>query len=140
MLYNINPSLWGPHCWKFLHFVTLSYPENPTEEDKTKVKNFIFCLKNILPCEKCRHHFHINLNKYPITDKVLSSRYNLINWLLNIHNEVNSKNGKKMYTYQDLLKEYDLENNNENYNVEIATIALLVLLVIIVAIYMIKFR
>lgn len=140
MLYNISPSLWGPHCWKFLHFVTLSYPDNPTEADKTSVKNFIFSLKNVLPCEKCRHHFHINLNTFPLTDKVISSRYNLINWLLSVHNEVNARNNKKQYTYQDLLKEYNFENNSENYNVEIITVALLILLIIIIVVYMLKFR
>lgn len=140
MLYNISPSLWGPHCWKFLHFLTLSYPDNPSNEDKIKIKNFVLSLKDVLPCETCRHHFHKNLDRFPVTETVLSSRYNLVNWLLNVHNEVNSRNNKKQYSYDDLLKEYNLGENAGNISVEIITIMLLMLLVIIIVMYMLKFR
>ena len=34
----ITPQEWGPHGWKFIHYVSLGYPENPTEEDKHKYK------------------------------------------------------------------------------------------------------
>ena len=34
---NMGPDIWGPHGWKFLHFVTLGYPEKPTENEKKKI-------------------------------------------------------------------------------------------------------
>lgn len=131
---NINPSLWGPHSWKMLHYITMAYSDNPTNQDKNNMKNFFFSIKNVLPCEKCRVHFALNLEKYPLTDYVLSSRYNLINWLKDIHNEVNIRTGKKQYSYDELIKEYENKNTN-NCNVEIVTVILLVLIVIIIAIY-----
>jgi hypothetical protein len=84
----------------------------------------------------------MNLERFPVTDTVLSSRYNLINWLLNVHNEVNGRTNKKQYSYDDLIKEYDLNenNNNNNISIEIITIMLLILLVIIIVVYMLKFR
>ena len=30
----MEPEIWGPHAWQFLHSITLSYPDNPTFEDK----------------------------------------------------------------------------------------------------------
>ena len=26
----ITPDIWGPHGWKFLHYISFGYPENPT--------------------------------------------------------------------------------------------------------------
>jgi hypothetical protein len=134
MLYNINPNLWGPHCWKFMHYLTMAYPNNPTQQDKENVSNFFNSIKNVLPCENCRVHFAMNLQKFPLTDKVLESKYNLINWLKDIHNEVNTRNGKKLYTYDDIIQEYN--NNNNDNKVEIITIALLILIIIIIIVYM----
>ena len=31
---KLGPDVWGPHAWKFLHFVSLGYPDYPTNEDK----------------------------------------------------------------------------------------------------------
>ena len=39
---SIKPNIWGPHGWKFLHYVSLGYPENPTPEDKINYKNFYY--------------------------------------------------------------------------------------------------
>ena len=36
----MNPKIWGPGGWLFLHSITLNYPENPTENDKMYHKNF----------------------------------------------------------------------------------------------------
>ena len=43
---SIKPSIWGPHGWKFMHYVSLGYPSNPTEEDKKNYKTF-YILYNI---------------------------------------------------------------------------------------------
>ena len=49
----ITPNLWGPHGWKFIHYVTFGYPINPTNQDKENYKMFFLSLQNILPCSKC---------------------------------------------------------------------------------------
>jgi hypothetical protein len=134
MFDNINPSLWGPHGWKIMHYITISYPDNPTKEDKDKILKFFMAIKDVLPCENCRVHFSMNLQKYPLSDDILSCKYKLINWLKDIHNEVNIRTGKKIYTYDELIKEYS-NNNNNNYNIEIVTVVLLLLIVIIILIY-----
>jgi hypothetical protein len=65
---NINPSLWGACFWKAMHYITISYPDNPRERDKEHMGQFFRSVGNILPCEKCRVHFAQNLIKYPLTD------------------------------------------------------------------------
>lgn len=102
---SIKPSIWGPHGWKFLHYVSLGYPNNPTEEDKRNYKNFYTSLQHILPCAKCAHNYSHNLKQYPI-DNHLGSRDTLIRWVIDIHNKVNTETGKKEYTYEEALSLY----------------------------------
>lgn len=132
MLTNINPKLWK--VWTFLHYLTIAYPENPTPMDKNNIKQFFLALGPVLPCENCRQHFALNLQLFPLTDNVLSCRYNLINWLRNIHNEINVRTGKKTFSYDDVIKEYPI-TNNKNYIVEILTIVLLLILIVVICIY-----
>jgi hypothetical protein len=48
-----GPDAWGPHAWKFLHYVSLGYSDRPTKEDKEKYKSFFLLLQDVLPCSIC---------------------------------------------------------------------------------------
>ena len=102
----MNPKVWGPHAWFFLHSVTLSYPNNPTETDKKQMYDFFMSLSNILPCLDCMKHFKDHLNKYPITP-FLDSKDSLVSWLIILHNMVNVSTGKPTMTNEAVLKFYN---------------------------------
>ena len=36
----MEPKVWGPGAWLFLHSITMNYPENPSETEKMYYKNF----------------------------------------------------------------------------------------------------
>ena len=36
----MNPEVWGPPAWTFLHSITLAYPDNPSDIDKSNYENF----------------------------------------------------------------------------------------------------
>lgn len=135
---NLNPNLWGNPTWTALHYITFAYPDNPTDKEKYDMKQFFQSITNVLPCEKCRIHFAQNLTIHPLNDKVLSCRYNLINWLRDVHNEVNIMNNKKTWSYDELMDYYSKNQTNGNNNIEIITIFLLILIIIIIVVYMIK--
>ena len=59
----MNPGIWGPHCWIFLHSITLSYPNYPTFQDKQKTKDFFNNLGDILPCMECRRNYKKNITR-----------------------------------------------------------------------------
>jgi hypothetical protein len=86
----------------------------------------------MLPCEKCRFHFEENLTKYPLTDAVVSSRYTLVVWLINIHNDVNSRLGKRQIPVEEVIKKY---TNNGNNNVNLWNSVLLIIMIILLIIY-----
>ena len=106
-----GPDVWGPHGWKFIHYITLGYPNNPTENDKLNYKTFYTSLQHILPCAKCANNYSHNLIKYPI-DNHLGSRDTLIRWVIDIHNQVNNETNKKEYNYEEALDLYMKDYSN----------------------------
>ena len=107
----MNPKFWGPHGWIFLHSVTMNYPKEPTNEDKTLYRNFFSSLKRVLPCEKCAYHYKQHINDDPI-EPALESRNTLVRWLIKIHNKVNEDLGKPQYTYEQVIEEYKYKMMN----------------------------
>jgi len=109
----ITPSVWGPHGWKFLHYVTLGYPMNPTNQDKENYKQFFYSLSNVIPCQKCSRNFKQNLNTYSI-EPALENRESLIKWLIDIHNSVNEELGKPVVDYNTAIQLYLEDNQTTN--------------------------
>ena len=105
MSQNIKPSVWGPHGWKFMHFVSLGYPETPSQEDKRQYKEFYESLQHILPCGACAQNYKLNLQRTPI-DNSLDSRDMLIKWVIDIHNKVNQETKKKTLKHEEALNLY----------------------------------
>ena len=108
MTNSIQPKLWGPHGWKFMHYISLGYPINPTSKDKINYKNFYYSLQDILPCEKCAINYQKNINEYPI-DNQLKNRDTLVKWVIDIHNKVNKELGKKELNYEEAAQFYVTE-------------------------------
>lgn len=145
-----GPEVWGPHGWKFIHYITLGYPNNPKKADKDIYYNFFNVLKWVIPCSICGAHFRENFLKTPLDDTVLSNRTNMIAWGIKMHNHVNEKNKKKIYTYAeglaDILKEEEcivkekmtnsITNcNNLNISLLLNIIFLFVIIIIAVKLY-----
>ena len=109
----MKPEIWGPHAWMFLHSITLEYPEEPTEQDKQDMIIFIKAVGNVLPCKKCRDNFKTHVQKYPLDNAALSSRKNLVKWLIDIHNCVNGIKKCRELSYEEALNTL-LENYSDN--------------------------
>jgi len=135
----ITPKIWGPHIWQTMHYISLGYPNNPTEEDKHNYKSFFLLLKNVLPCKICSNHYHQNLNSLPLTDNILSNKNNLIKWVIDLHNIVNKMKNKDILSYDEAMRHITknrLCNHNNNIILWIMLIVLSIL--IIIAFYMKK--
>lgn len=140
MPYNIDPKLWGKYFWGVAHYITISYPNNPSTEDKLHVKQFFDLLTFLLPCENCRNHYINNLKINPLSDEILNSKYRLIEWLVSLHNEVNGRTGKKLFTVEDAIKKYTRQDQNDDTTNYTALITIILLVVLIcVLIYYTKF-
>ena len=134
----MDPNVWGPKAWFFLHTITFNYPENPTEKDKIIYSSFFNSLTNVLPCSICANHYKENLKKYPIETN-LDNKDDLVNWLINLHNLVNEYNKKPTLSYNEVIDYYKMKynisnkikrDNNDNYTYKIVCIILSVLVII----------
>ena len=132
---SVKPTIWGPHGWKFLHYVSLGYPNNPTHEDKLNYKNFYHSLQYILPCDKCSFNYQQNLVKLPI-DNNLDSRESLVKWVIDIHNLVNNELSKEEVPYEKALSLYANGISEPNQLLDYC-FRLVVLLIILYFLYLI---
>lgn len=103
---NFNPNVWGPKAWFFLDTIVLSYPIKPSDQDKQNYTNFFYDISAMLPCEGCRNNYTNHFNSLILTDKVLETRDNLIDWWLKIHNMARATMNKNNITYDEFIRFY----------------------------------
>ena len=135
----MRPEIWGPHAWIFLHSITLEYPEEPSLIDKENMIMFINSLGNVLPCSKCRDNFKTHLKKYPLSDQALSSRKNLVKWLIDIHNCVNKIKKCNELSYEEALGNLLEHYTNNSSEPKTNNVIWLFLLILVLAIMLVIF-
>jgi len=101
----MEPNIWGKHAWIFLHSVSMNYPDNPSNSDKKNYKDFFENIRFILPCEVCKKHFSQHIQQHPI-DSALKSKNKLVEWLIDVHNQVNISLHKPTMTYEQVIDYY----------------------------------
>ena len=87
---GLNPEVWGPHYWFFLHTITLNYPHYPNEVTKKKYYEFVSNIPLFIPVESIASEFSKLLDEYPVAS-YLDSRDEFVRWMHFIHNKINEK-------------------------------------------------
>jgi hypothetical protein len=105
-----SPEIWGRQAWHFIHMVALSYPEKPSVEDRKNFMRFFNSLPYTLPCPICGEHFKENMKTVPPR---MGSRKELFEWTVDMHNEVNKRNKKKILSYNQAIDELQ-KNSKKN--------------------------
>ena len=109
-LNNIAPHVWGPHAWRFMHAVALTYPEQPSKEEQQAAFNFFSSLQYLLPCESCKLNYVKELKMFPI-EEALTSKQKMNEWLAAVHNSVNERLKKPVMSTEQILQ-YVFENTS----------------------------
>ena len=86
----LEPNVWGPHYWFFLHTIAITYPNYPNTITKKKYYEFIQNLPLFIPIENMSSEFSKLIDKYPVAP-YLDSRDAFIRWMHFIHNKINEK-------------------------------------------------
>ena len=94
---------WGPAFWHTLHAVSFNFPPNATDAQQKEYAQFFQAIKNVLPCPICKTHYAENLAQFAVP--VTSTRA-LSEWVVNLHNRVNARDGKREYTYLEVAAQY----------------------------------
>jgi len=101
----LDPSVWGPHYWFFLHTISMTYPHTPNAITKKKYYEFIQNLPLFIPVEKISTEFSNLLDKYPVVS-YLDNRESLVRWTHFIHNKINQKLEKPQINLNEFYIEY----------------------------------
>ena len=103
----LDPKVWGPHYWFFLHTLAMTYPHHPNAVTKKKYYEFIQNLPLFLPVEEISSEFSKLIDKYPITP-YLDNRDSFVRWMHFIHNKINAKLEKPQISLNEFfIKYYD---------------------------------
>ena len=109
----LDPKIWGPHYWFFLHTVAMTYPHHPNAVTKKKYCEFVQNLPLFIPVEAISKEFEKFIDLYPITP-YLDNRESFIRWMHFAHNKINEKLEKPQITLNDFFVQYYNEYKSQN--------------------------
>lgn len=110
--YNSNDgmltSVWGPGMWHYLHTMSFNYPVNPTKQEKMHYFSFMWSLRYVLPCGKCRANLRENYKKLPLTMKHMKNRASFSRYVFDLHELINTMLHKTSgLTYETVRERYE---------------------------------
>jgi hypothetical protein len=101
----LDPTVWGPHYWFFLHTIAISYPLHANTLIKKKYYDLIHNFVLFIPVESIATHFSKLIDEYPVTP-YLDTRDSFIRWMHFIHNKINQKLEKPKITLEQFYQVY----------------------------------
>jgi hypothetical protein len=110
----LDPKIWGPHFWFFLHTLAMTYPHHPNAVTKKKYYEFIQNLSLFLPVQEISCEFSKLIDKYPVIP-YLDNRDSFVRWMHFIHNKINEKLEKPQISLNEFFVKYynEYKPNNE---------------------------
>jgi hypothetical protein len=115
---STSPDVFGSAMWFTLHNGVLSYPQNPTEFVREGMKQLLTNLPLLVPCLNCKEHFYTFIKTSNLMDAV-SSREKLFKFIVDIHNYVNRRYGKRVYTLDEAKRFYGFNDPMKGSSVRI---------------------
>ena len=85
----------GRQSWTLLHSMAAYYPEVPTAAQRSAAVAFLHALGALYPCEHCAEDLRADLAAAPPR---AGSRAELSVWMCELHNRVNAKLGKPLWS------------------------------------------
>lgn len=109
---------WGPFLWTILHGLAEKLGRQPNEimaaDEAREMTLVLKGVELIMPCEKCRAHFHEYRLKNPIdgfsTKRGEHLRYTVREWLWRLHEAVNERNNAPRFSIEQLTPTYQSVN------------------------------
>lgn len=105
---------WGPFLWTALHGLAEKLGKQTVEimasDEAREMVLVLRGVEHIMPCEKCRKHYHDYIKKNPV-DEFIQRRGEVLRqavrvWLWKLHEHVNERNGSPSFPIEDLTPKY----------------------------------
>lgn len=96
----MDPEIWGPHYWFFLHSVAFNYPRNPTAVDRKIHYRLIHHFSEFIPDTDSSNRFRKLLDLHPVSP-YLDTKEDLVGWMHALHNRMNTILDKPTLSLED---------------------------------------
>ena len=88
--------------------MSFNYPVTPTKQEKMHYFSFMWSLRYVLPCGKCRANLRENYKKLPLTMKHMKNRASFSRYVFDLHELINTMLHKKSgLTYETVRERYE---------------------------------
>lgn len=99
-----SKDIWGPATWTLFHTLAEKVKDADFNELKTYMFIYIKRICGNLPCPDCAAHATQFISKF--NPDQFASKQNFKIFLLNFHNSVNARIGKRPFTVEELNTKY----------------------------------
>ena len=137
---DVSPEVWGDYYWFVFYTTALTYEKNPSQQNKDITKTLYLSLAKKLPCETCSGNFEQHLKKFPLDDEALKNNENLLNWVVNIHNEVNKITRSKLVTSDEMRQKYLRIYNKKKINKQCTYYIYLIMFLVVLLCIILYFK
>jgi hypothetical protein len=98
----VDPALWGPHLWRFLHVAAALSP--PRVQAREKWRALLNALRTSLPCPECTGHYQAWLREHPFRVMMggIAVRRAAMRWVADLHNDVNRRRGLQQWSTRQI--------------------------------------
>lgn len=131
MINRSSVAAWGPSAWNFLHAFSYAYPQVPTSDDRENAYLFLVYFARAIPCERCRRDFESYLSIH-LTQRgnspPFASRLAVTQFMVDAHNYVSEKLGKRTYTYSMVDAMYTHRARSNASRMFVTAVILLIIL------------
>ena len=122
---------WGPYLWTFLHGIAEKLGRQSSEiiasDEAREITLVLRCVESVMPCEKCRMHYHDYLKKNPIDDfpqkRGEHLRQSVRMWLWRLHEAVNERNGVGSFPVEQLTPTYENAALSDAYSTFLSVVS-----------------
>lgn len=95
-------TIWGPLGWMTLHSTACAYSEIPSPSERDLMFSWLDMFRDTITCPSCREHFTTSLANYRRQfPNMLQSRHEFVLFTFRVHNAVNRRLRKPIYTSVD---------------------------------------
>jgi hypothetical protein len=102
---KLDPAIWGPHYWFFLHTLAFCYPIKPSDPIKKRYYELLQNFDLYIPHPQVASYYRYLLHIYPLKP-YLDKKEDLVKWVWHLHNKVNDKMEKKRVTLEEFYESY----------------------------------
>lgn len=108
----MDPEVWGPHVWNWLHDLASRWDSTPSST--SSITDVLDKLQHVLPCYMCREHYaHMILHFKPLIGTMPLQRI-----VYNMHDMVNRRLHKPPSpTYEQVVRQYKDNQRDQADNV-----------------------